>query len=144
MSINQLININSINNNKKMLKIKANDEDLLFLANENSVLKFLNLEATIEIIRNFSRFIVKGSIEADITQEDAITLEEINSHLSLPVKRIFEKEAKSANSKKIKNVLVLLDKEEEVDSLENDTIDLKSIILEELILNINPFLKKEN
>lgn len=142
MSINQPININSINNNKKIVKIKANDKDLSFLAKETSVIRFISLEGLLEIKRKFNRFVIEGELVADLIQEDAITLDEIEIHLNLPIKRVLEKEVKQESGKKLKDIVVILDKEDDIDILENDTIDISSICLEELLLNINPFIKK--
>jgi hypothetical protein len=143
MSINQTININSINSTKKIVKIKANDEDLIFLAEETSVIRFISLDATLEIIRKFDRFIIEGKLIVDLVQEDAITSEEINTHLILPLRRVLEKQAKQENTKKLKEVIVVLDKEDDIDILESDSIDIQAICLEELLLSIDPFIKKE-
>lgn len=143
MSINQTININSINSTKKIVKIKANDEDLIFLAEETSVIRFISLDATLEIIRKFDRFIIEGKLIVDLVQEDAITSEEINTHLILPLRRVLEKQAKQENTKKLKEVIVVLDKEDDIDTLESDSIDIQAICLEELLLSIDPFIKKE-
>ena len=143
MSINQTININSINSTKKIVKIKANDEDLIFLAEETSVIRFISLDATLEIIRKFDRFIIEGKLIVDLVQEDAITSEEINTHLILPLRRVLEKQAKQENTKKLKEVIVVLDTEDDIDILESDSIDIQAICLEELLLSIDPFIKKE-
>ncbi|MDR0483648.1 MAG: hypothetical protein LBH40_00005, partial [Alphaproteobacteria bacterium] len=90
MSIKQVININSLTNSKKTIKIKATEEDTIYLAKETGVVKFLSLEATVSITRSMNRFKVDGEIIADIIQEDAINLEEINTRLQLPIKRIYE------------------------------------------------------
>ncbi|MCL2566887.1 MAG: DUF177 domain-containing protein [Alphaproteobacteria bacterium] len=142
--LNHKINVNSISNTAKILKIKANAEELLNLAAQTEVLKFNLLEGEVSITRNLNRFAVLGEIKAEFIQADAVSLEEIDASIFLPIKRIYEKTARIENSKKIKNVVMNFDKEEDdIDTLENDTIDVGFIILEELILNIDPFARKE-
>ncbi|MDR2008582.1 MAG: hypothetical protein LBQ34_06395 [Alphaproteobacteria bacterium] len=138
------VNINTINNTTKTYKINLSAEELLSLAKETDVVSFTSLSGEINISRNMNRFMVLGEVIAEFAQEDAMTLEEITTRLVLPIKRIYQKEAKLEKAKDIKKVIMSFDKEEEeIDTLENDTIDLDFIILEELILNIDPFAKKE-
>ena len=88
---------------------------------------------------------LEGSLEADLVQACAATLEPISSHLSqsfilhyLPIEMIEKDMAEAAN----REIVVDVDSEDPPEPIENGVLDVGEAMSEQLFLEIDPYLKK--
>jgi uncharacterized metal-binding protein YceD (DUF177 family) len=143
MSINYIININTINYNEKNINLKATKEELDELKDFLEIIKvtFLSFEGTLKKVKQ--DVVLNGVLKAEILQECGVTTEEITSILQIIVNRTFRSARTMEKREKQKDVDLYYE-EDEIDILENDNLNLASIIREELVLEIDPYVKKQS
>jgi uncharacterized metal-binding protein YceD (DUF177 family) len=78
--------------------------------------------------------IVRGTIEADLTQRCVVTLEPVPARLEVPVERYFIIDGDVA-----KGEIVVSPDDEEPEPIDGDLLDLGEIAVEELSLALDPY-----
>ncbi|MFL1781030.1 DUF177 domain-containing protein [Candidatus Hepatincolaceae symbiont of Richtersius coronifer] len=146
LSSNRLLDINKLNNNKKNINIKANDIDLASLVSILEILSLKSLKFKCIAFKEGKLITLEGLIKASIIQACGITLESIKSDLKISFTRLYQQaegkkstnkiDRKNGNSKELTFPI-----NDEIDLIEGQEINLQDLIIEELILAIDPFIK---
>ena len=138
-----LISITRLPSPSETIKLPTHDEELISAAKACDVTAFENLEAVFRFKRWRKHGItVYGKFSAKLVQECIATLEPVSTRIEEQFERQFLPEHSSDyKSPEIIDGEIILDPEAEdsPDILENDTINLWDVLIEELILVINPF-----
>jgi uncharacterized metal-binding protein YceD (DUF177 family) len=139
MSINQVFNINALGSKVKILNFIATQLELLELSKLLDILKTNSLSFEGKLFKENNYIFLIATIKANINQECSVSLDLIVSDLEIQINKKYQIIPKNNNySKEI--VISLNDDDDE--ELENNSIDLKKIIEEEMILNVDPYIKK--
>ena len=139
MSINFIFNLSKIDSLKDYM-LSANNQEKIDLSELLEVLEINKLDCKIDLVKiDNKKFLFNCVIDTIFFQECAVSGESLKINKEINFNRIIE----------IKNNISYAD---EISNLEDDNIYLisnynlciKDIILEEMILNIDPYIKKEN
>lgn len=145
MNLTVKININNLNKHQN-LNLTANAEELISLAKHINVINIKALQGILKFTKEGTCILLQGEIHTTLTQECAVSGEEITSNLVIPFKRKFiqkyRKRNKGSMGKNVSIVDVSLE-DEEVDILLTNELNLYDAIAEVLLLEVNPFIKKE-
>lgn len=142
MRLTSKININNINKYQN-LKLVANTEELLSLANHINVIKINEFQGVLKFTKESAYILLQGEINITLTQECAVSGEEINSNLVIPFNRKIKQQYNKGNRGKKVSIVDLSLEDEETDILLTNELNLYDIIAEVLLLEVNPFIKKE-
>jgi len=130
------------------IKYDASDDVLAELTPEIGVVACTRLDFNI-VAKHWRQngAMLTGTVKASVVQECVVTLERIENEINVEIVRQFTaSDDKIFDKQKIEDGALLLDPEADdlPDVLENNTIDLWEVVVEELNLNIDPYPKKEN
>jgi len=141
MSIKLIVNLAKVGS-KNTYKTIATNEELLELVDILEVEQVLFLSYNVEIIKLSSiKFKILGNIKSRLVQNCSISTDPIDVEKNVDFIRFVEQTFKDNKSKK-EEVIDIND--EDVDYIQGNELDLSSIVIEELILNIDPFIKKDS
>ncbi len=128
--------------NGLVVERKASVEEARRLAEELTIPSVDSLVARYRItsIAN-GRLAVSGTIDAQVTQECVVTLEPVSSTVRVPVDVIFTPHA-HVPEPEIEGSLEDLESPDE-EPIENGTIDIGRIVVEELVSGLDPYPRRE-
>ncbi len=153
MSNNSKINLFSIMNKEKHYIYHLNDLELKDLANSLCIPNVHNLSFEFLIHKEEDYYSIKGTLQSNIEQLCSITGEELQVQFEIDIFRKYrvansgKYQDNIKDNKKEKNYIFLTKslsklEDEDIDILENYTLNVLDIIQEELLLNIDPYIKK--
>ncbi|XWO13663.1 hypothetical protein HPDP_00361 [Candidatus Hepatincola sp. Pdp] len=145
MNLTSTININNINKYRN-LKLIANTEELISLAKHINVLEINELQGILEFTKESTYILLCGEVQIKLTQECGISGEEITSNMVIPFNRKIMQQYRKRNAKSKGIDVSIIDlslEDEEVDILLTNELNLYDTIAEVLLLEVNPFIKKE-
>jgi uncharacterized metal-binding protein YceD (DUF177 family) len=141
MSIKFIVNLAKVGA-KNNYSSTANPEELLELVDILEVEKVLSLSYKVEISKLSNiKFKILGNIKAKLVQSCSISSDFIDVDKSVDFVRFIEQVSKNNQFKK-EEVIDIND--EDIDYIQGNELDLSTMVIEELILNIDPFIKKDS
>lgn len=141
MSIKFIVNLAKVGA-KNNYSSTVNPEELLELVDILEVEKVLSLSYKVEISKLSNiKFKILGNIKAKLVQSCSISSDFIDVDKSVDFVRFIEQVSKNNQFKK-EEVIDIND--EDIDYIQGNELDLSTMVIEELILNIDPFIKKDS
>ncbi len=132
----------SITVNPQIRKIETSLAERAAIALTLDIVEIPALTAVLELYRGArGRIHVEGRIVADIVQSCVVSLEPVPQHIDEPISRLFfEGAAESADEPKPgSEIRVDLTEEDPPEHLTGSTLDLGGIVMEHLVLAMDPY-----
>lgn len=138
MSIKLVINLAKIGS-KNTYKAQANQEELISLVDLLEVEQIVSLLYNVDIFKlSPIKYKIVGNIVANLIQNCSITTDPIDVVKNINFIRFVEQ-----TSQNKKEEVIQLD-DPDVDYIQGNELDLSELVIEELILDIDPYIKKDS
>jgi uncharacterized metal-binding protein YceD (DUF177 family) len=121
------------------LRSEANAAQLAALASELDIPAVERVQLDIRITsRSGGRYVLEGTLSADVVQSCVVTLEPLAGHIACPLVIELRPAETIAEDEEIEAGESLLD-EPDIEPIENGMIDLERIVYEELVSRLDPY-----
>lgn len=137
------VNVNTLPTNGLKVTLDPDASELSEIADQAGVLSIDRFNSEL-VVKRWRRngVTIFGKINAEITQECVVSLEPVNSKISEEIERTFLPEGSKLTKPKLSSdgeIILDYEGKDEPDIFVGDTIDIWEVVMENVLLAIDPF-----
>ena len=139
MGLNFIFNLSKISNLSDY-KLSINEDEKVDMAIFLEILEIKKLDCNINLSKiDNKNFLFNCCIDTIFTQECSITSESLTINKKINFHRLIESKFNISYKDELDNI-----KDDNIYFIFNNNLCIKDIVLEEMLLNIDPYIKKED